>query len=316
MSGSSISRNRRSRPSSTEPSLERLADGERRQRLEPGPRRGVELGDRRQDEVELLGDDVGDRLAAQRRVEDVGRDLGVEGDRRRVARRGRRRSAATSSGLTSWPTSGIAELDRGAGGASPRRRGPRPRPRARPCRRARAPAASRAAVAGRRAASPTPTAGWAASHGSRAAIRSPRVDLDARRVGDRRGERAPAGRPAASRRRAPRTRRRRVVGLGPAADRPTGRPSAAAAGRARPRRSRATAGARRPRPAAAPVAPSPSPTAAPLRRPAPPAPTRRSRRRAGPRPRRRRVSPVIAGRRSMSVRNSYSRKSRMTVSRS
>ena len=58
---------RRSRPSSTEPPLERLADGERGERLEAGPGGAVELGDRRQDEVELLGDDVGDRLAAQRR---------------------------------------------------------------------------------------------------------------------------------------------------------------------------------------------------------------------------------------------------------
>jgi hypothetical protein len=58
--------------------LERLAHGERRQRLEPRPRRGRQLRGGRQDLVQLLGDDVRDRLAAQRRVEHVGRDLGVE----------------------------------------------------------------------------------------------------------------------------------------------------------------------------------------------------------------------------------------------
>ena len=42
----------------------------------------VQLGDRREDQVELLGDHVGDRLAAQRGVEDIRRDLRVEGDRR------------------------------------------------------------------------------------------------------------------------------------------------------------------------------------------------------------------------------------------
>ena len=62
--------------------LERLANGERRQGLEPGARRRVESGHVREDEVELLGDDVGDRLAAERGIEDVGRDLRVEGDRR------------------------------------------------------------------------------------------------------------------------------------------------------------------------------------------------------------------------------------------
>ena len=62
--------------------LERLADGDRGQRLEAGPGRAVELDDRRQDEVELLGHDVGDGLAAQRGIEDVGGDLGIERDRR------------------------------------------------------------------------------------------------------------------------------------------------------------------------------------------------------------------------------------------
>ena len=63
--------------------LERLADGDRRQRLETGARRRRQLRRRRQDLVEVLGDDVGDGLAAQRGVEDVGRDLRVEGDLRR-----------------------------------------------------------------------------------------------------------------------------------------------------------------------------------------------------------------------------------------
>ena len=38
--------------------LERLADGHRGERLETGPRQVVELRDRGEDEVELLGDDV------------------------------------------------------------------------------------------------------------------------------------------------------------------------------------------------------------------------------------------------------------------
>ena len=91
MSGSSTSRNSRSRLDLVEPALERLADGQRGQRLEPGPGRRRQLGRRRQDLVEVLGDDVGDRLAAQRGVEDVGRDLRVERDRQRRRGRGRRR---------------------------------------------------------------------------------------------------------------------------------------------------------------------------------------------------------------------------------
>jgi len=63
--------------------LERFANGEGGECLEPGPRSAVELGHGRQDQVELLGDDVGDRLAAERGVQDIRRDLGVERDRRR-----------------------------------------------------------------------------------------------------------------------------------------------------------------------------------------------------------------------------------------
>ena len=61
--------------------LEGLPDGHRAERLEPGPGRVAEVPGRRQDQVELFGDHIGDRLAAERGVEDVGRDLGVEGDR-------------------------------------------------------------------------------------------------------------------------------------------------------------------------------------------------------------------------------------------
>ena len=77
--------------------LERLADGDRRQRLEAGAGRRRQVRGRRQDLVEVLGDDIGDGLAAQRGVEDVGRDLGVEGDRRRRPTPGRPRSAPRSA---------------------------------------------------------------------------------------------------------------------------------------------------------------------------------------------------------------------------
>ena len=64
-----------------EPALERFADGQGGQRLETGSSRGRQLGRRRQDLVEVLGDHVRDRLASEGGVEDVRRDLGVEGDR-------------------------------------------------------------------------------------------------------------------------------------------------------------------------------------------------------------------------------------------
>ena len=81
MSGSSISRNSRSRPSSWSDRGERVADGERRERLEARAMDRLELLRRRQDEVEPLRDDVRDRLRPQRRVQDVRRDLGIELDR-------------------------------------------------------------------------------------------------------------------------------------------------------------------------------------------------------------------------------------------
>ena len=60
MSGSSSSRVQPVEPVLLEPPLERLADGDGRERLEPGAGGGVQLGDRRQDQVQLLGDDIGD----------------------------------------------------------------------------------------------------------------------------------------------------------------------------------------------------------------------------------------------------------------
>ena len=67
-----------------QPALEGVAHGERRQGLEPGSRGRRQLAGRWQDLVEVLGDDIGDGLAAQGRVEDVRGDLRVERDRRRV----------------------------------------------------------------------------------------------------------------------------------------------------------------------------------------------------------------------------------------
>ena len=67
----------------------RAARGRRSRTAPRGPARAVagsSVG-RRQDLVEVLGDDVGDRLAAQRGVEDVRRDLRVERDRQRRRRR-------------------------------------------------------------------------------------------------------------------------------------------------------------------------------------------------------------------------------------
>ncbi len=68
--------------------LERGSDRERGEGVEPCDRRGREAcGGRRQHEVEALRDDVRDLLGAQRRVDEVRGDLGVERDdeRGRVA---------------------------------------------------------------------------------------------------------------------------------------------------------------------------------------------------------------------------------------
>ena len=198
-----------------------------------------------------------------------------------------------------------ARAGRAAGAASRRRPGPRPRPSGRPSRRRRAPAgaASRPRVV---ESSPTPTAGWAASHGSSAAMPSPAwtsiragsVIAAASAVGRSPGSigRGPrAARPVAGR--VGRRRRRRAAGLGTASKSSESwspPPSAGGRTRARPSPSRRRAG-----PATRAAGTDPSVA------------TPRSASAASPAD-----SPVIAGRRSMSVRNSYSRNSRMTVSRS
>ena len=189
MSGSSISRKQPVEPDVGEASLERLADGDRRQRLEAGPGRRRQLRRRRQDLVEVLGDDVGDRLAAQRGVEDVGRDLRVERDRRRRPRSRSSANRATSTGFTSWPTSGTREpLEQAPQGVrrlrTLRRHDPAVRRRRRP-----GPAACRGAAAGRRRRATTPTAGWATSHGSRPADPVGAADLDPAGIDDRGRER-------------------------------------------------------------------------------------------------------------------------------
>ena len=60
--------------------LENRSHGHHGKSLEARPGGRRQVGGRGQDEVDLLGDDVGDRLAAQRGIEDVRRDLGVERD--------------------------------------------------------------------------------------------------------------------------------------------------------------------------------------------------------------------------------------------
>ena len=225
MSGSSSSRIQAVEPVVDEPSLERLADGERGQRLEAGPRRAVELHDRRQDQVELLGDDVGDRLAAQRRVEDVRGDLGVEGDRRRrgvgvVGDPGdEQRLDLVTDHRDLEP---IEQPAQRAASSGPSTATVRPS----------VPATARASGEPRRgrgssSRSPTPTAGCAASQGSRAAIRSPAGPRSA--TGRRSRPPAPsAGRPAGRpvgaeprgcRGRPARPVRRAVVGSADRADR-------------------------------------------------------------------------------------------------
>ena len=67
-----------------EPPFERLTDRHRRQGIETGPGSSRQVRSRRKDLVEVLRDDVGDRLAAERGVEDVRGDLRVERDRQRL----------------------------------------------------------------------------------------------------------------------------------------------------------------------------------------------------------------------------------------
>ena len=92
MSGSSISRKSRSSPTSAS----RRSSGSRTASADSAssPARAVAGSSVAggQDLVEVLRDDVGDRLAAERGVQDVGRDLRVERDRRGRDPPGRPRS--------------------------------------------------------------------------------------------------------------------------------------------------------------------------------------------------------------------------------
>ncbi len=168
---------------------ERLARGDRRQGLEARPGEGRQLGRGRQDQVELLGDDVGDRLAAQARVEDVGGDLGVEPDRLWAApgdpRRTGRRGAASPRGRRAASRA----ARRGAAGGR-RRPALRPRPSGRPGRRRRAPGRSRRAAAGRRGRARLRRRAVRPATARGASIAVARGELDpAAGIGDRRGQR-------------------------------------------------------------------------------------------------------------------------------
>ena len=266
----------------------------------------LELLRRRQDEVEPLGDDVGDRLRAERGVEDVRGDLGVEVDAASPARRASAANRATRIGLASCATIGRSR----ASTSAPERR--------RPPRR---PARDDAAVAPGdgerlRRAAPRPRVvehdrgadGRLAREPRRRAPGTSRGidDLDPAGVGDRRAERRRAG-------------RRIATGV-------AGPPARAAVAPVAPRRRRAPAcetvskssESWRPSPPSEPARigrpePQPAGRSVPTRAAAtvPLVATSRSAWifAAG-------SSPDIAGSRSISVRNSYSRKSRMTVSRS
>ena len=118
MSGSSSSSSTRCSPGSpARARAQRLARGRRGEHGHGGLLRAAQLAGTRQLDVQALGADVRERLGAQGRVQDVGRDLGVEGHPRQRAaapaqaasRRvgSRRDSSHTSSGLTSWPDSGL-----------------------------------------------------------------------------------------------------------------------------------------------------------------------------------------------------------------
>ena len=153
-----------------EAALERLADGQRGQRLEAGACRRRQLVGRRQDLVEVLRHDVGDGLAAQGGVEDVGRDLRVDGDRQGLASRSSA-NAATRTGLTSCPTSGTRSR------SSRRRRAVAASGPSAATIRPSTPVTARASGVPRRGRGSSwtraiPTCGWSASHGSRSAMRS------------------------------------------------------------------------------------------------------------------------------------------------
>ena len=272
----------------------------------------LELLRRRQDEVEPLGDDVGDRLRAERRVEDVRRDLRVEVDAASPVAPG---SAAKRGDEDRLRLVGddrdVARLDHV--------------PQA--VRRLGAPARDDAAVA--------------PGDGERLRGAPPRPRV----VGhDRRADDGLLGEPVLDRRQIGRHRARSIrPGLSIVAARAVGRSSNRLRAVARPSpvvraRRRRSAPARRRAAArdrlrdrveverqlealAAERAGPDRPPGAPARGPLRADPRRRrrcrsSRPRAAPGPSSTALSPDIAGRRSISVRNSYSRKSRMTVSRS
>ncbi len=169
ISGSSISANSRSTPSSRSACSSDGRTASDDERLEPGRRDRRQPGRRgREHEVQPLPDDVGDLLGPQRGVDEVGGDLGVELDGRRrgvrvlgePGRQQRLDVVARRAGRRSPPAGGA--------GRSRRRRRPRP-PRARRRRRRRATAARPASGRGSSTTSPVPTAGWARSHVSRPA---------------------------------------------------------------------------------------------------------------------------------------------------
>ena len=213
----------------------------------------------------------------------------------------------TSSGFTSWATTGVPASSRrrrkAAASVAPSTAIARPSTPARASamgvpRRGRGSSRTR----------PAPTADWPASHAASACDPLAGMDLDPGGVGDRGGQRASGGlrAPVEAGRRGP------LTPYPPVSDPLGGRRPAPGA---RPRRSRGRAGDRRLRSGAEQVG-------------GPPAggPCRTGDARGGhgavvhdtcsasavsPA-----VSPVMAGRRSIRERNSNSRKSRMTVSRS
>ena len=309
ISGSSISANSRSTPSSRERLLERRPDGERRQRLEARDRDGRQArGGRRQHEVQPLPDDVGDLLGPERGVDEVGGDLGVEGDGERRRPSGRSANRAVSSGLTSCPTRRASTASR-----SWRRAIEASAPSAATTRPSSPATASDSGVAGERPRVVDDEAGarppaWSRSHGSSAA--TPSASTTSMRPGSTIAAASAPGQVAGRGRErlGPRLDRRRRRG-----DRAGAATSPGRRRRRRPRRRRSpsTAGAA---PGVAP-GPPPRPHAAP--RPTPWAagnPASRSSRMAAIASSGR--SPTRGGRRSISVRNSYSRNSRTTSWRS
>ena len=199
------------------------------------------------DQLESLRDDARQRLAAQRRIEDVRGDLGIERD---AAGRRRRpgsvaRSAPTRSCFTSWPTSGLPRAS-----SSRRARRDRLGPSRRPPVRRRPRRAERSPRRGRGSSRHTPTPALAARPASgRPSTSSRPIESFGAWVGDRRGERVPRDRrrhgsrtsPAARGRHAPLPRRvRRLPAPRPTAVEVHGqlqsaRPAPAASARSRRR---------------------------------------------------------------------------------